>query len=176
MKIPFWHRDPTDPAALVKAKAELAKLDAGQLKSRADALEKVAAVERIQAEWCAVLAAGRAAADRLQRANEQMQILRDRHEVAAVEFDKLVGGELYTREWHATAHADPRLDGWIYGTPTSNENPFAFYAKMMSALETGIARIESRLPEFEQAEQAASAAAVRFAKANGIDHDFSRDN
>ena len=173
MKIPFWHRDPTDPAALVKAKADLAKLDASQSKSRADALEKVAAVERIQTDWVALLADGRAAADRLQRANEQMQILRDRHEVAAVEFDKLVGGELYTRDWHATVHANPLLnDNWVYGSGTSNENPFAFYAKMMSALETGIARIESRLPEFEQAEQAARDAAVRFAKSNGITHDL----
>ena len=171
MKIPFWHRDPSDPAALTKAKADLAKLDAGQLKSRADALEKVAAVERIQAEWCAVLAVGQAAAARVQNAGEQLGILRDRREVAAAKFDSIIGGDLYTKEWHAVAHADPLLDGWVYGTVTANENPLAHHARTLAALELGIDRIQNLLPGFEQAEQAAREAAIRFAKANGITHD-----
>ena len=172
MKIPFWHRETNDHAALVKAKADLAKLDANHSKSRADVLDKVAAVQHVQAEWCAVLAVGQAAAARVQNATEQLEILRDRHAVAAAKFDSIIGGDLYTKEWHSVAHADPLLNSWVYGTPTENENPTAYHARTLAALELGIDRIQKLLPGFEQAEADAREAAVRFAKANGITHDL----
>jgi|GEM_PF-2541670 len=140
--------------------------------ARAVAEAKLKEANRAQAAWLAVLSAGQKTWQTLQNAREQLDILRERHALAAAEFDKLVGGEFYTHEWHRQQHADPMLDGWVYGTLTKEENPFVFHARTLAALELGIARIESRLPEFERAEADARQAAQHYAKAHGIAHDF----
>ena len=171
----FWQNEVQDTASKKKLQAELAKVEASNARSRADAVEKLAVAERKAGEWRAVLAAGQGAWDRLSHAREHLDILRDRHAIAAAKFDGLVGGFEYSREWHRELHKlDPLQDAAMFGPITNGENPFLYYARTIVALEAGVARIESRLPEFERVEADARDAAIRHAKANGIEHDFQR--
>ena len=175
MNITFWQSEVRDTSATLKLQAELAKIEASNARSRADAVEKLAVAERKAGEWRAVLAAGQGAWDRLSHAREHQQILRDRQAVAVARFDKLVGGFEYSRSWFVDLQKfDPLKDNAAFGSVTNFENPFVFHAREMSALEAGIARIEDRLPEFERVEADAREAAIRYAKANGIDHDLER--
>jgi hypothetical protein len=177
MKTSFWENEIRETAATLKLQAALARIETSNARSRADAVANLAAAEKKTGDWRAVLAAGQGASDRLSHAREHHQILRDRHAVAVARFDKLVGGFDYSRSWFVDLQKfDPLKDNAAFGSVTNFENPFVFYAREMSALEAGIARIESRLPEFEKIEADAREAAIRYAKANDIDHDFNRES
>ena len=171
----FWQNEVRETAATLKLQAALARIEASNAIALADAVEKLAVAERKTGEWRAVLAAGQGAWDRLNHAREHLKILRDRHAVAAAKFDGLAGGFEYSRSWFVDLQKfDPLKDNAAFGSVTNFENPFVFHAREMSALEAGIARIEDRLPEFERVEADARDAAIHYAKANGIDHDFER--
>lgn len=177
MKLTFWQNEIRETASTLKLQAELARIETSNARSRADAVEKLAVAERKTGQWRAVLAAGQAASDRLSHSREHLAILRDRHAVAAAKFDRLVGGFEYSRSWFVDLQKfDPTKDNAAFGSVTNCENPFVFHAREMSALEAGIARIEDRLPEFEKIEADAREAAIRYAKANDIDHDFNRES
>ena len=177
MTLTFWQTEVRDTSSTLKLQAELAKVEASNARSRADAVEKLAVAERKAGEWRAVLAAGQGAWDRLNHARDHLKILRDRHAVAAAKFDGLVGGFEYSRSWFVDLQKfDPLKDNAAFGSVTNFENPFVFHAREMSALEAGIARIEDRLPEFERVEDDAREAAIRHAKLNGIDHNFERES
>ena len=173
----FWENGFRETAATLKLQAALAKVEASNARSRADAVANLAAAEKKTGDWRAVLAAGQGAWDRLSHARQHLEILRDRHALAAAKFDGLVGGFDYSRSWFVDLQKfDPLKDNAAFGSVTNFENPFVFHAREMSALEAGIARIESRLPELERIEAAAREAAIRYAKANGIAHDFERES
>ena len=175
MKLTFWQSEIRETAATLKLQAALARIETNNARSRADAVANLAAAEKKTGDWRAILAAGQAAWGRLNHAREHLKILRDRHAVAAAKFDGLVGGFEYSRSWFVDLQKfDPLKDNAAFGSVTNFENPFVFHAREMSALEAGIARIESRLPEFEKIEADAREAAIRYAKANGIDHDLER--
>lgn len=177
MKLTFWQNEIRETAATLKLQAALARIETNNARSRADAVANLAAAEKKTGDWRAVLAAGQGAWDRLSHAREHHQILRDRHAVAAAKFDGLVGGFEYSRSWFVDLQKfDPLKDNAAFGSVTNFENPFVFHAREMSALEAGIARIESRLPEFEKIEADAREAAIRYAKANGIEHNFNRES
>lgn len=177
MKTSFWQNEIRETAATLKLQAELARIEASNARSRAEAVEKLAVAERKTGQWRAVLAAGQAASDRLSHSREHLAILRDRHAIAAAKFDGLVGGFDYSRSWFVDLQKfDPTKDNAAFGSVTNFENPFLFYARTIVALEAGIARIEDRLPEFEKIEAEAGEAAIRYAKANGIEHDFERNS
>ncbi len=161
----------TSPA-VAQLQAEIDAVERQAAEARAVAAAKLRGANAAQAAWLAVLSAGQGKWQALQNAREQLNILRQRHALAAAEFEKLVGSESYTREWHEAQHADPMLDGWVYGTLTKEENPFVFHARTLAALDLGIARVKKRLPEFERAEADARKAAQDYAKANGIAHAF----
>ena len=173
----FWQNEVRETAATLKLQAELARIEASNARSRAEAVEKLAVAERKTGEWRAVLAAGQGAWDRLSHSREQLKILRDRHALAAAKFDGLVGSFDYSRSWFVDLQKfDPLKDNAAFGSVTNFENPFVFHAREMSALEAGIARIEDRLPEFERVEDDAREAAMRYAKSHGIDHNFERES
>ena len=177
MTLTFWQTEVRDTSSTLKLQAELARIEASNARSRADAVEKLAVAERKTGEWRAVLAAGQGAWDRLSHARQHLEILRDRHAVAAAKFDGLVGGFEYSRSWFVDLQKfDPLKDNAAFGSVTNFENPFVFHAREMSALEAGIARIEDRLPEFERVEDDAREAAMRYAKSHGIEHDFERES
>ncbi len=167
-----WHADVGEPPVKPQLREELAELERQAAAKRAEVQEKLAVVQSRENEWRGILTGGLAAWQALQNAREQLDILRQRHALAAAEFDKLVSSELYTLEWHRAVSASPLLDGWVYGAITREENPFVFHARTLAALELGIARIESRLPEFERAEADARQTAQDYASANGITHAF----
>ena len=177
MTLTFWQTEVRDTSSTLKLQAELARIEASNARSRAEAVEKLAVAERKTGEWRAVLAAGQGAWDRLSHARQHLEILRDRHAVAAAKFDGLVGGFEYSRSWFVDLQKfDPLKDNAAFGSVTNFENPFVFHAREMSALEAGIARIEDRLPEFERVEDDAREAAMRYAKSHGIEHDFERES
>ena len=176
MTLTFWENEIRETAATLKLQAALAKVEASNARSRADAVANLAAAEKKTGDWRAVLAAGQGAWDRLSHARQHLEILRDRHALAAAKFDGLVGGFDYSRSWFVDLQKfDPLKDNAAFGSVTNFENPFVFYAREMSALEAGVVRIESQLPEFERVEADAREAAVRYAKAHGIEHDFERE-
>ena len=177
MKLTFWQNEIRETAATLKLQAELARIEASNARSRAEVVEKLAVAERKAGEWRAVLAAGQGAWDRLSHARQHLEILRDRQAVAAAKFDGLVGGFEYSRSWFVDLQKfDPLKDNAAFGTVTNFENPFVFHAREMSALEAGVVRIEDRLPELERVEADAREAAIRYAKVNGIAHDFERES
>ncbi len=153
----------TSPA-VAQLQAEIDAVERQAAEARAVAAAKLRGANAAQAAWLAVLSAGQGKWQALQNAREQLNILRQRHALAAAEFEKLVGSESYTREWHEAQHADPMLDGWVYGTLTKEENPFVFHARTLAALDLGIARVKKRLPEFERAEADARKAAQDYAR------------
>lgn len=173
MKTPFWNAEVQEGPAKTKALAELAKIEAVAARQRAEADEKLAIAQRQEEEWHALLAAGKAAWARLSQARDHLQILHDRHALAGVRFDRMVGGFDYSTEWHRDLlKLDPLADGAAYGPLVNHENPFVFHARTIAALEIGIARIEKRLPEFERAEADARRAAKTYAKAHGRECDI----
>ena len=166
-----WHADVDEPPIKPQLREGLAELERQAAAKRDEVKAKLAVVQTRENEWRAILNAGLEAWTRLKNANSHLLILRDRYAVEAVKFDALVGGETYTHDWHTVMHANPLLEGFIYGA-TKEENPFVFHARSIGALELAIARVEKRLPEFERAEADARKAAQDYAKANGIEHAF----
>lgn len=170
MRIPFWEAEVQEGPAKTKALAELAKIEAAAARQRVEADEKLAIAQRQEAEWHALLETGKAAWARLTHARDHLQILRDRHALASVRFDKLVGGFDFSTSWHRDLlKLDPCADGAAYGPGLNYENPFVFHARTLAALELGIARVEQRVPEFERTEALAREAARIFAKRHGRD-------
>lgn len=167
-----WHADVGEPPVKPQLREELAELERQAIAKRAEVQAKLAVVQGQENQWRTILAAGLEAWTRLKNVREHLQILRQRHAAAAVEFDKLVGGEAYTLQWHADQSISPLLDSWAYGQITREENPFCYFGRVLAALELAIGRVEKRLPEFERAEADARRTAQDYAKANGIEHQF----
>lgn len=164
-----WHADVGEPPIKPQLREELAELERQAAAKREEVKAKLAAVQARENDWRAILNTGMEAWTRLQNAMSHLKILRDRRDVEAAKFDALVGGENYTEGWHAAVSISPLLDNSIFSA-TKEENPFVHHARNIAALDLGIARIESRLPEFERAEADARKAAQDYAKANGLEH------
>lgn len=166
-----WHADVGEPPIKPQLREELAELERQAAAKREEVKAKLAVVQTRENEWRAILSTGMESWTRLQNVRSHLRILRDRHAVEAAKFDALVGCDNYTEEWHAAMHISPLLDNGVFSA-TKDELPLVHHARTLAALELGIARIESRLPEFERAEADARRAAQKYARENSIAHAF----
>lgn len=146
-----WHADVGEPPIKPQLREELAELERQAAAKREEVKAKLAIVQTRENEWRAILSTGMESWQRLQNVRSHLRILRDRHAVEAAKFDALVGCDNYTEEWHAAMGISPLLDNGVFRA-TKDELPLVHHSRTLAALDLGIARIESRLPEFERAE------------------------
>lgn len=169
----IWRTAPTSSPTHERVESEIAAAEAKIAAERAALAAKLAAANSTLGEWQNLLAAGRLAAQRLESARSQTEILEIHRADTERKIHALVGEYECSREWFvAERHSDVLADNLSLFLRTEGEMPFVFHGRKLAACDAALVVVRSKLPALEAAEVAARREAEAFAKKHGIAHDF----
>lgn len=150
--------------------SEISAIEKQAATSKAELQYKLDLLNAKRAEYHGLVTIATEAAQRLQNAREQREIVLEIRAEAEQKIVALTGGEMLSRSWFALVKGDAlAITSWVH-SGSGNRNPWLAHGEIVCSATASIEVINRVIPQLESEATSARKLADSFAKSNGIEN------